>query len=161
MTRLFGPLVAVALVLLGALAVGRARTPGSAIEAVRALGTLLTVVTGLFSALWWHQSASLADSVPTSEITGPERQRSANLLNAAAATATGLALLGGVFSNLSWRTPEGALAGSAFLLLLAMSGNEIRGAAMLSFRQGLRPRSALAFLILLLASLLFVVRWLL
>jgi hypothetical protein len=156
--RLFGPLSAAAILLLGALAAYRAPTPAEATAAWSSLGTLLTVVTGVLSALWWHQSASLSDQSAGSETMDRERQKDAAVLNAAAATATGLALMAGVFSNVSWTSPDGVLAGFAFLVLLAMSGSEIWGAAVLSFRLGLSPRSVFAGLVLLLAGLLFVVR---
>ena len=161
MNRLFGPLSAAAVVLLGVLAGSRAGSPAEAADALRALGTLLTVVTGLFSAVWWHQSASLSARPRDSDAARPGTQEDADVLNGAAATATGLALLGGVYASLSWASPEAGLAGLAFVLLLAMSGGEIWLAAGLSLRQGLRPRSALALVILVLASLLFAVRRLL
>ena len=147
MTKLSGPVSALAVAALAMLAWALARSPDEAAASMRALGTLSTVVTGLFSAVWWHQSATLAATA--------ERAPESNLLNAAAATTTGLALIGGVFSNLDWRTPDGVLAGVAFLLLLAMSGDEICRAACRSMRQGLQPRSALAFMVLVIAVMLF------
>ncbi len=153
MTKLFGPLSALTVAALGLLAWRLAPSPDEAADALRALGTLFTVVSGLFSAVWWHQSASLAAVA--------ERAPESNLLNAAAATTTGLALISGVFSNSDCRTPEGMLAGLAFVLLLAMSGDEIRQAAARSVRQGLRPRSMLAFAVLVTAAILFARRWLL
>jgi hypothetical protein len=111
--RLFGPLSAATMLLLGALATYRAHSAAEATAAWSSLGTLLTVVTGLLSALWWHQSASLSDQFTGSDTTDREEQKNAAVLNGAAATATGLALMAGVFSNLSWTSPEGALAGFA------------------------------------------------
>ncbi len=134
----------------------RARTPAAAIDALRSLGTLLTLATGILSAVWWHQSATLSGHPTRTAPAGSDRESEATVLNAAAATATGLALIGGVFSGLAWSSLEGSLAASTFLILLAMSGDELRNAAKLSVRQGLPPRSALAFLVLVAASLLFV-----
>ena len=80
------------------------------------------------------------------------------MLNGAAATATGLALIGGLFSNLRWNSAEGTLAAFSFLVLLGMSGSEVWNATALSRQRGLRPRSALLLLVLVLACLLYVVR---
>jgi hypothetical protein len=157
LVKLFGPLSATVVIMLGWMAVRRARAPLEAVEAIRNLGTLLTLVTGVLSAVWWHQSATLDDKASVSQELDGQRRRSANILNGAAATTTGLALIGGVFSGLSWSSPEGALAGLAFLLLLAMSGSEIWLAADLSLRSGLSPRSALSIFILVLAAFLFIV----
>ena len=122
------------------------------------MGTLLTVVTGLFSAVWWHQSATLPDRTGRSDQERLEDQHHANLLNAAAATSTGLALIGSVYSSQIWFSPEGTLAALAFLILVAMSGGEMWQAAEVSFRHGLRPRSALAITVLIVAGVMFIVR---
>jgi hypothetical protein len=158
--KLFGPMSAIVILLLGALAAGRARTAAEAADALRGLGTLLTVVAGIFSALWWHQSVSLSDQAGEEGLANSQQQKDANALNGAAATTTGLALIGSVFGNQSWTIIEGKLAGLAFLLLLAMSGSELWIAATLSFRQGFRPRSVLARLVLATAIVLFVLRYL-
>ena len=156
--RWFGPLSACAVALLGCAAALRAESGEGATEALRALGTLMTVVMGLFSALWWHQSATLPDRPSQSEREHLDNLRRSSLLNGAAATATGLALLGGVYSGLTWSTLEGAVAALAFLLLLGMSGAEMWLATRVSLRNGLTPRSALAFGILILSGFVFVVR---
>jgi len=158
--RLFGALSAAAMLVLGALATYRARSAAETTAAWSSLGTLMTVVTGLLSALWWHQSASLSEQFTGSHTTEGVQQKNAAVLNGAAATATGLALIAGVFSNLSWTSPEGVLAGFAFLMLLAMSGSEMWDAAVLSVRQGLHARSMFVCLMLIMAGLLFIVRWL-
>ncbi len=99
--KLFGPLLAVAILLLGWLADARGRTPGDAAESLRALGLLLTVVTGLSSAMWWHQSASVSDLAAEGGPQARRHQKDANVLNGAAATTTGVALIGSVFSNVA------------------------------------------------------------
>jgi hypothetical protein len=161
MKRLFGPLLALGIVVVGTLAAARAGPGAERADALRSLGTLLTVVTGLFSAVWWHKAAAYADPPPGGADTAAQRQMDSNLLNAAAATTTGLALIGGVFSNLAWNTPEGMLAGSAFVLLLAMSGSEIHNAAVLSIHRGLRPRTVLSAVVLMLATADYAWHWLL
>ena len=158
MTRLFGPLSAAAILLLGAASIYRAPTAAETAAASSSLGTLLAVVAGLFSAMWWHQSASVSDEAGDIHTSDCQQRNDASVLNAAAATTTGLALIASVFSTLAWSSLEGLLAGLTFLTLLAMSGREIWRAAALSFRQGLRPRSVLACVVLVLASALFVVR---
>ena len=125
---------ALAILLVAWLAASRARSSEDEADALRALGLLLTVVVGVFSAVWWHQSATLGDDEAA------EARETAKALNGAAATATGLALIGSVFSSVAWSSAEGGLAAAAFLLLLAMSGGEIWGAASASFRyHGLTP----------------------
>lgn len=160
MIKRFGPFLTIAVLLLGGLAWCRARSPADAVEALRGLATLLTVVTGVLSALWWHQSASLSDMPAETEERDRQRRSDANVLNGAAATATGLAVIGGVFTGLSPWSPEGVLAALSFVLLLAFSGDEIWLAAILSLRQGLHGRAAIAILVLVMASIMFVVRWL-
>ncbi len=155
LTRLFGPLLALGVALLGVLAAVRAPTPDAVAVALRDLGTLLTVVTGLFSALWWHRSTGDPTDMEHASL---KLQQELAALNRAAATTTGLALLGGVYTGLPWLTAGSALAAAAFLLLLGMSGREILLAGLLSFRGGLTPRATLAVVALTLASLLFVYR---
>jgi hypothetical protein len=119
---------------------------------------LITVVTGVLSAVWWHQSASLSDMPVEPGERNRQRRLEANLLNGAAATATGLAVIGGVFIRLPLPSPEGVLAALAFVLLLTLSGNEIWLAAILSLRQGLHARTVLAIAVMIMANVMFVVR---
>ena len=158
MIRWFGPLSACGIMLLGFAAASRAKDAQDLADGLHGLAILLTIATGMCSAVWWHQSAGLPDLPNRSEQQGVADQHDANVLNAAAATATGLALIGGVYTSLSWSSAEGLLAATAFLLLLAMSGSEIWLATGLSLRHGLRPRSALAVAVVVLASLIFVAR---
>ncbi len=144
--------------LLGFAAASRAKDAHDVADGLHGLAILLTIATGMCSAVWWHQSADLPNLPNRCEQQRLADQRDANVLNGAAATATGLALIGGVYTSLSWPSAEGSLAAAAFLLLLAMSGSEIWLATGLSLRHGLRPRSALAVAVVVLASLIFVVR---
>ena len=119
MIKRFGPLLAIAVVMLGGVAWRWARSPADAVEALRELSTLLTVITGVLSAVWWHQSASLSDMPVETEERNRQRRSDANVLNGAAATATGLAVIGGVFTSLPLPSPEAVLATLAFVVLLA------------------------------------------
>ena len=150
--------MACGVIMLGWAAASRAKTPQDVADALHSLGILATFATGMCSAVWWHQSASLPDRPGRSAQQRVTDQRDATILNGAAATTTGLALIGGVYADLSWSSAEGMLAAAAFLLLLAMSGDEIWRAAGLSLRHGLRPRSVLAVIVLVLAAMIFVAR---
>ena len=153
---MFGTLLAASVCLLAWVAVERSPTPEAAADSLRALGMLMTLVTGAFSATWWHQSADLSNRLADQELPDKDRQREANLLNGAAATSTALALIASVFSSLQWNSLEGRLAGASFLALLAISGGEIREAAAASMRQRLRARSMLGIAILVVATALFI-----
>ena len=130
------------------------QTPAAAAEALRQFGVLLTLVTGVFSAVWWHQSADLARVEPNQAHPAEE----ANTLNGAAATLTALALIASVYTNLSPWSSGGVVAASSFLLLLGMSGVELVGASVICFRQPLRPRVVLGLLILGFAAAAFVLK---
>ena len=153
---MFGILLAAFVCLLGWVAIECSPTPEAAADSLRALGMLMTLVAGAFSAIWWHQSASLSNCLADQDLPDKDRQREANLLNGAAATSTALALIASVFSSLQWNSLEGRLAGVSFLALLAISGGEVRKAAVASMRQRLHARSILGIAILVVATALFV-----
>ena len=129
----------------------------SAGVSIRDLATLLALLFGILSAVWWHQSANIANDLIDIELRNRQRERDANTLSGAAATATALALIASVFTGLPWPSFESNLCAAGFLLLVAMSGDDIRCAACISTRERLRLRSLLGFLIL--ATLLTAFLW--
>ena len=158
---MIGLALTVVVLLLGALAASGARSPEAVADALRALGTLMTLITGIFSAVWWHQSADLANLLADQDPPDRRLQQDSNTLNAAAATSTALALIAGVFTGLPWASLEGYLAAASFLSVFVLSSKELGGAIRLSVKQGFTPRSALGVLVLILAIGVFVYRYVL
>ena len=117
---------------LGWLDIGTAPTADAADASIREFGTLLTVMFGLAAALWWNQSARLSNV----DVPAPQSQSDANSLNSAAATFTAASLLCSVFAGSPWKSTGSWLSSINVLLLLAMSGNELRQAVKLPLVSG-------------------------
>jgi hypothetical protein len=75
----------------------------------------------------------------------PQIQKDANILNGAAATFTARALFSSVFASSPWKSTSSWLSGFGILLLLTMSGGEIRRAVPISLRQHLQLREIIGF----------------
>ncbi|HLY55580.1 MAG TPA: hypothetical protein VKS60_08490 [Stellaceae bacterium] len=139
------------------LTVATAATPEAADTSIRTFGTLMTILFGILSAIWWHQSARLCDRLLDRESDARQSQKDANTLNAAAATFTALAVFSGVFAGAPWQSTSSRLCGLGVLLLLTMSGDDIRRAVPISLRQRLTLREiiGLASLALVLVAFLW------
>ncbi len=145
---LFGLGGAVLVGLLGLLAVKGGFSAAGTDSSVRDLATLLALVFGILSAVWWHQSADIANDVIERDQRDRQREKDANVLSGAAATATALALVASVFTGLPWPSPEATLCALGFLLLVAMSGDDIRHAGRISLRERLKLRALIGFAVL-------------
>ncbi len=136
---------ALTVAVLGLLAIKGGISSASAADSARDLGFLLTLLFGISSAVWWHQSATLANELVDQEKPDGQRQKDSNTLSGAAATLTALALIASVFTSLPWLSVESWLCALGLLLVIAMSGDDIRQAARISLREGLTPRSIFGF----------------
>jgi hypothetical protein len=130
--------------------------PRDADASVRAFGTLLTVLFGLVSAIWWNQSAKLSNRLMDQTPSPPQMQKDANILNGAAATFTALALFASIFASSPWKSTNSWLCGLGILLLLTMSGGEIRLAVPISLRQHLQLREVIGLVGITVVSLTFI-----
>ena len=151
-----GLISAVVIAALGWLAVKGGFSSHSMEASIRDLATLLALAFGILSAVWWHQSANVANELIDAEQRDKGREKDANTLSGAAATATALALIASVFTGLPWPSSESWLCALGFLLLVAMSGDDIRQAARISMRERLRLRSILGFAVLGILLIVFV-----
>jgi hypothetical protein len=133
-----GSATALAVVALGWLDIANAATADAADASIRQFGTLLTVLFGAIAALWWNMSATLPDRLAEKDAPALQSQRDANTLNAAAATFTAVGLFCSVFAGTPWKSTGSWLSAVGVLMLLALSGSEIRRAVMISLRQ--RPQ---------------------
>ncbi len=130
--------------------------PWQADASMRTFGTLLTVFFGLVSAVWWNQSAKLSNRLLDQGVDSPQMQKDANILNGAAATFTALALIASVFAGSPWKSTSSWLCGFGILLLLTMSGGEIRCAVPISLSQHLQLREKIGFAGIAVVSLAFI-----
>ena len=130
---------------LGLLAIKGGLSSDSAGASTRDLGTLLALFFGILSAVWWHQSANLANELIDTERRDKQREKDANTLSGAAATATALALIASVFTGLPWPSQGSRFCALGFLLLVVMSGDDIRQAVLISMRERLRLRATMGF----------------
>jgi hypothetical protein len=110
---------------------------------VRSFGTLLAVLFGFVSAIWWNQSAKLSNRLIDQAPPARQGQQDANILNGGAATFTALALLASVFASSPWKSTSSWLCSLGILLLLTMSGGDIRQAVPISLRQRLELREVI------------------
>ncbi len=129
--------------------------PRQADASVRAFGTLLAVLFGIISAIWWNQSANLSNRMVDQD--APQQmQKDANILNGAAATFTALALFASVFASSPWQSTSSWLCGLGILLLLTMSGGEIRRAVPISLQQRLQLREIIGLVGITAVSFIFI-----
>jgi hypothetical protein len=141
---------------LGWLAIAAALTPDAADTSIRDFGTLLAVLFGIVAAVWWNQSAKLANKLVDQDAPARQSQKDANTLNGAAATFTALALFSSVFASSPWRSTASWLCALGVLLLLAMSGSDIRQAVPISLKQRLELREILGLLSLAVVTAAFI-----
>ena len=158
---LFGLGGAILVALLGLLALRGGFSASGTESSVRDLATLLALVFGILSAVWWHQSANIANDVIDRRQDHPapddrQREKDANILSGAAATATALALIASVLASLPWPSSGATLCAVGFLLLVGMSGDDIRHAGRISMRERLRLRAVIGFAVLGVLLALFV-----
>ncbi len=153
---IIGGAIALGVSALGWLAIATALTPDAADASIREFGTLLTVLFGLVAALWWNQSAKISNKLVDQDAPARLSQKDANTMNGAAATFTALALFSSVFAGSPWRSTGSWLCGLGVLLLLAMSGGDIRQAVPISLRQRLEPREILGLLSLAMVTAVFI-----
>ncbi len=139
---------ALLIALLGWLAIRGGTTSEGAQDSARDLGTILALLFGIVSAVWWHQSARIANELIDDDAPSKDRQKDTNTLSGAAATATALALIASVFTGLPWPSAGSWLCALGLILLVAMSGDDMRAATRISISEGLSPRSVLGFLVL-------------
>ena len=151
----FGLAGAILVALLGLLAARGGFSAAGADVSVRDLATLLALTFGILSAVWWHQSADIANDVIDRGQRDRQREKDANILSGAAATATALALIASVFTSLPWPSSEATLCAVGFLLLVAMSGDDIRHAGRISMREHLKLRAVIGFVVLAILLALF------
>lgn len=130
--------------------------PREADASVRAFGTLLAVLFGFVSAIWWNQSAKLSNRLIDQDPPARQGQKDANLLNAGAATFTALALLASVFASSPWKSTSSWLCSLGVLLLLTMSGGDIRQAVPISLRQRLELREVIGLVGIAVVALTFI-----
>ena len=133
-----GGATALAVFALGWLDIADAPTPDAADASIRQFGTLLTVLFGALAALWWNMSATLPDRRAEKGAPALQSQRDANTLNAAAATFTAVGLFCSVFAGTPWKSTGSWLSAVGVLMLLTLSGSEIRRAVMISLSR--RPQ---------------------
>lgn len=145
LTGLTGALV---IALLGWLAIRGGVRSARAQTSLRDLGTILALLFGILSAVWWHQSARIANELLDDDGSNKARQKDSNTLSGAAATATALALIASVFTGLPWPSAGSGLCAFGLILLVAMSGDDIRSATRISISEGVAGRSVLGFGIL-------------
>ena len=129
--------------------------PRQADASVRAFGTLLAVLFGIISAIWWNQSANLSNRMLDQDVP-QQMQKDANILNGAAATFTALALFASVFASSPWKSTNSWLCGLGILLLLTMSGGEIRRAVPISLRQRMQLREIIGLVGITAVSVVFI-----
>jgi len=141
---------------LGWLTTASALTPDSADAAIREFGTLLTVIFGIIAAMWWNQSAKIANRLADEDAPARQPQKDANALNGAAATFTAVALCCSVFAGSPWRSTVSWLSALGVLLLLSMSGGDIRQAIPISLQQRFELREILGLLSLAIVTLAFI-----
>ena len=130
--------------------------PRDADASVRAFGTLLAVLFGIVSAIWWNQSAKLSNRLIDQDSPDRQGQQDANILNGGAATFTALALFASVFSASPWKSTSSWLCSFGILLLLTMSGGDIRQAVPISLRQRLQLREVIGLVGITVVSLTFI-----
>lgn len=140
---------------LGWLVVAAVR-PEAAEAAIRVYGTLLTVLFGIVSAVWWHQSADIANRLIDQDAPARQAQKDANTLNGGAATFTALALFASVFASSPWPSTASGLCGGGVLLLLAMSGSDIRQGVPISLKQHLDLRAWFGLLTVVAGTVAFI-----
>lgn len=151
-----GSAIALGVGALGWLDIATARTPDAADASIREFGTLLTVVFGLAAAVWWGQSTKVSNEIVEEDTPAQKSQRGdANTLNGAAATCTAAGLLCSVFAGSPWRSTGSGLSAVTLLLLLVMSGSDIRQAVLISLRLRPEPRELTGAVLLLLAAAAF------
>jgi len=148
---IIGGTIAFGVGLLGWLDVANAPTADAADASIREFGTLLTVLFGLAAAVWWNQSAKLSRS----DLPAPESQSDADALNSAAATFTAASLLCSVFAGSPWRSTGRWLSAINVLVLLVMSGGELRQAVRISLRRGPDFRAIFAAVSFAIAAVAF------
>ena len=141
---------------LGWLTIVTAPTPDSADASIREFGTLLTVLFGIIAAMWWNQSAKVANKLVDGAAPARQTQEDANALNGAAATFTALAVITSVFAGSPWRSTISWLSALGVLLLLLMSGSDIRQVIPISLKQRLELREILGLLSLAIVTLAFI-----
>ncbi|WP_419759138.1 hypothetical protein [Acidisoma sp.] len=148
-----GLLLALAILAVAALGARSGLAAPGARQSFVDLGLLLSVLFGFLSAIWWHQSADIADAA-----TAEDRalQWAANRLSAAAATTTALSLVSGVFTSLPWRSDATWLSGLVLLTIIVMSGDDLRCATRISLNFGLRLRAVLGLSMVGLLLLVFI-----
>jgi uncharacterized membrane protein YbjE (DUF340 family) len=148
-----GSAVALCVSLLGWLDIATAPTQDAADASIREFGTLLTVVFGLAAAVWWGQSTKVSNAIVEENTPAQRSQRGdANTLNGAAATCTAAGLLCSVFAGASWRSTGSWLSAITLLLLLLMSGSDLRQAVLISLRLPPEPREIAGAILLVVAA---------
>ena len=130
--------------------------PRDAEASVRAFGTLLAVLFGILSAMWWSQSARLSNRLIDQDPPAQRGRQDANILNGGAATFTALALLASVFASSPWKSTSSWLCSLGVLLLLTMSGSDIRQAVPISLRQRLQLREIIGLVGIAAVTLTFI-----
>lgn len=130
--------------------------PQNADASVRAFGTLLAVLFGVLSAIWWNQSAQLSNRLIDQDPPARQGQQDANILNGAAATFTALALFASVFASSPWKSTSSWLCSLGILLLLIMSGGDMRRAVPISLRQRLQLREVIGLVGIAVVALTFI-----
>jgi UDP-N-acetylmuramyl pentapeptide phosphotransferase/UDP-N-acetylglucosamine-1-phosphate transferase len=130
--------------------------PRNADASVRAFGTLLAVLFGIVSAIWWNQSAKLSNRLIDQDRPERQGQQDANILNGGAATFTALALFASVFASSPWKSTSSWLCSLGILLLLTMSGADIRQAVPISLRQRLQLREVIGLAGIAIVTLTFI-----
>jgi hypothetical protein len=133
-----GGATALAVLALGWLDIANAATADAADASIRQFGTLLTVLFGALAALWWNMSATLPDRLVEKGAQALQCQRDTSTLNAAAATFTAAGLFCSVFAGTPWKSTGSWLSAVGVLMLLTLSGSEIRRAVMISLSR--RPQ---------------------
>ena len=85
-----------------------------------------------------------------------QAQKDANTLNGGAATFTALALFASVFASSPWPSTASGLCGGGVLLLLAMSGSDIRQGVPISLKQHLDLRAWFGLLTVVAGTVAFI-----
>jgi len=128
---IIGLAIALGVGALGWLAIAAAVTRDAAGASIRELGTLLAVLFGILAAVWWNQSAKLANKLFDQDAPPRQSQKDANTLSAGPLLQRLCRFTMEIDSQLAVQYRR--------LLLLAMSGGDIRQAVPISLRQ--RPEA--------------------
>lgn len=151
----FGPPLAILVALASWAAIAAFLPPGGIAASAHNWGLAMTMIFGILAVTWWRQAAVLSNRAIDDGGTSPWLARDSNVLNAAAATATGLGLIASGFISTAWNGNGGRACMGGFVLVLALFGDDLHQAVAISARDHLRIRSMLSLALIVAILLIF------